>query len=237
MVEILFVHGALVRDGAWWWQSVAELVQQSTGVSSRAVLLPSCGEGAAGFDGSGLVEDAAALHQALDDVDSAIVVGHSYGGTVIAEGADHPAAAHLLYITSYLPDVGQAQGDIVGAEPDPVSIAIGDDATLGVEGYDQASFGNRFWHDVADESIRAGAWQRVSRQSVAAFATPTTKAAWQGRDSTYLICAEDRSTSLELQRFHAERATRAALLPTSHHPFLARADLVAQQVQSILASL
>ena len=32
MVEILFVHGALVRDGAWWWRSVADLVLERTGV-------------------------------------------------------------------------------------------------------------------------------------------------------------------------------------------------------------
>ncbi|UFS60633.1 alpha/beta hydrolase [Subtercola endophyticus] len=236
MTEILFVHGALVRDGAWWWNEVAEQVRDATGVSSRAVLLPSCGEGPAGYDGSGLHEDAAALRDALDGSDSAIVVGHSYGGTVIAQGADHPAVAHLLYITSYLPDVGQSQGDIVGAEPDPVSIAVGDDGTLHVDGYDAASFGARFWHDVADKRVRAEAWQRVTRQSVAAFGTPTTAAAWQGRESTYLVCADDRSTSLALQRFHASRATHAVELPTSHHPFLSRPDLVAEQLQRILAS-
>lgn len=44
MVEILFVHGALVRDGAWWWQWVAEQVHDRIGVSSRAIKLPSCGK-------------------------------------------------------------------------------------------------------------------------------------------------------------------------------------------------
>ena len=101
MTEILFVHGALVRDGAWWWQPVADLVERSTGVRSRAVELPSCGEGARASAGAGLVEDAAALTRALDDADGgALVVGHSYGGTVLAEGADHPAVQQLLYLSS-----------------------------------------------------------------------------------------------------------------------------------------
>jgi pimeloyl-ACP methyl ester carboxylesterase len=231
MTEILFVHGALVRDGAWWWRPVARLVEQATGVRSRAVELPSCEP-----SGGGLVDDAAALHAALDEVGDAVVVGHSYGGTVIAEGADHPAAAHLLYITSYLPDAGQAQGDIVGAESDPVSIAAEGDRVR-LDGYDAALFADRFLHDVTDPALRAGAWDRVTPQSIAAFGAPTTREAWRGRESTYLVCADDRSTSLELQRFHAQRATHAVELPTGHHPFLSRPDLVAAQVQRILAAL
>jgi len=238
MVDVVFVHGALVRDGAWWWHSVADLLEQKSGVVSRSVMLPSCGEGPGAPTGAGLVEDAAALGSVLDGIDSAVVVGHSYGGTVISEGADHPAAHHLLYITSYLPDIGQAQSDVVGAEPDPVSIAIDPAAgTLRVDGYDKRSFGARFWQDVTDESVRHGAWTRVAPQSLGAFGTPTTKAAWKGRESTYLVCTDDRSTSTGLQRWHAERATHVVDLPTGHHPFLSRPDLVAEQVEEILAAL
>lgn len=35
--------------------------------------------------------DAAALRFALNQAEAAIVVGHSYGGTVIAEAGHHPA--------------------------------------------------------------------------------------------------------------------------------------------------
>jgi pimeloyl-ACP methyl ester carboxylesterase len=232
MVEILFVHGALVRDGAWWWRSVADLVQQQTGVASRAVALPSCGEG---VGTGGLAEDAAALRAALDDVDgAALVVGHSYGGTVMAEGADHQAAEHLLYVSSYLPEIGGTQAGIMSSEPDPVTIADLGDGTVGLTGYDQYTFGTRFWADVPDPGTRAQAWDRLTAQSVGAFGTPTTRAAWQGRPSTYLVCTEDRSTSVGLQRAHAERATRSLDLPTSHHPFLSRPDLVAEQVRTIL---
>jgi pimeloyl-ACP methyl ester carboxylesterase len=235
VVEILFVHGALVRDGRWWWHPVAEQVRERAGVASRAVELPSCGEGAVP-GAAGLLDDAQALGAALDEVGEAIVVGHSYGGTVIAEGADHPAARHLVYLTSYLPDAGQSQAAITGGEQDPVSIAPTDDGTVGVTGYTAASFGDRFWQDVADEGTRRQAWDRVTSQSVSAFATPTTRAAWQGRPSTYLVCADDRSTSLALQRFHAGRATRSVDLPTGHHPFLSRPDLVTEQLIEVLAA-
>ncbi|ROS74639.1 pimeloyl-ACP methyl ester carboxylesterase [Curtobacterium sp. PhB130] len=236
-MELLFVHGALVRDGAWWWQPTADLLLARTGVRSRAVALPSCGETASGVPEGGLVEDAAALRRTLDEVDGAdgaVVVGHSYGGTVVAEAGHHPAVRHLLYVSSYLPDVGQAQAAIMSGEPDPVSIAEVGDGTLAVAGYDRSSFGARFLQD-ADDATQRAAWERVTAQTAAAFVTPTTAAGWEGVDSTYLVCAEDRSTSTALQREHASRATRAVEVPTGHHPFITRPDLVVDRIEALLA--
>jgi pimeloyl-ACP methyl ester carboxylesterase len=232
-MELIFVHGALVRDGSWWWQPTADLLSQRTGVRSRVVALPSCGETSRADVADGLVADAAALRRELDAVDSAIVVGHSYGGTVIAEAGWHPAVARLLYVSSYLPDVGQSQGAIMSGESDPVSIGDNGDGTLGVTGYDAASFGARFLQD-ADEATQRQAWDRVTSQAAAAFMTPTSTAGWEGVDSTYIVCGEDRSTSLELQRFHATRASRSIELPTGHHPFITRPDLVVEQLEALL---
>lgn len=232
-MELIFVHGALVRDGQWWWQRTADLLLERTGIRSRSVRLPSCGEAAPDQVAGGLVADAAALRRELDEVDSTIVVGHSYGGTVIAEAGPHPAVRHLLYISSYLPEVGQSQGLIMSGESDPVSIGDNGDGTLSVAGYDAVSFGARFLQD-ADEQTQLQAWKRVTAQAAAAFMTPTTTAGWHGVDSTYLVCARDRSTSAELQRFHAGRATRSIELPTGHHPFISRPDLVVEQLQALM---
>ncbi|NQX11568.1 alpha/beta hydrolase [Microbacteriaceae bacterium VKM Ac-2855] len=229
-MELLFVHGALVRDGDWWWRPAAQLLHERTGIRSRAVPLPSCGEGR---ERGGLTADAAALRHELDRAGSAIVVGHSYGGTVIAEAGSHPAIAHLLYISSYLPDVGQAQGAIMSGESDPVAIRDAGDGTLAVDGYGAMSFAARFVQD-ADADTQREAWRRVTAQDARAFTTPTTAAGWQGVDSTYLVCADDRSTSVELQRFHARRATRSVELPTGHHPFLSRPDLVVPELEALL---
>jgi pimeloyl-ACP methyl ester carboxylesterase len=235
-VEVVFVHGALVRDGSWWWQRTADLLREHSGIQSRAVALPSCRETEPGHGAGGLASDAEALRRELDAVDSAIVVGHSYGGTVIAEAGRHDAVAHLLYVSSYLPDVGQSQSMIMSEESDPVSIGDNGDGTLSVVGYDVASFGARFLQD-ADDTIQHQAWQRVTAQAIEAFVTPTTAAGWQGVDSTYVICGQDRSTSVGLQRLHADRATRSVELPTGHHPFITRPDLVVEQVQRLLSVL
>ncbi|NNC12561.1 alpha/beta hydrolase [Planctomonas sp. JC2975] len=232
-MDVIFVHGALVRDGAWWWQPTAALLQQQTGITSRAIALPSCGETGAENTAGGLVADAAALRRALDRVDSAIVVGHSYGGTVIAEAGRHPSVSHLLYVSSYLPDVGQSLADVMSGETDPVHVGEVGQGMVGLQGYDVGSFGVRFLQD-ADSSVREEAWSRVTAQAVGSFGTATTAAGWQGVDSTYLVCGEDRSTSLELQRFHAARATRSVVLPTGHHPFISRPDLVVSELEAFL---
>jgi pimeloyl-ACP methyl ester carboxylesterase len=121
----------------------------------------------------------------------------------------------------------------MSGETDPVSIGDNGDGTLSVAGYDASSFGARFAQD-ADAATQRAAWERVTSQSAAAFVTPTTAAGWEGVDSTYLICADDRSTSVELQRFHAARATRSVELPTGHHPFITRPDLVIEQLELLL---
>jgi pimeloyl-ACP methyl ester carboxylesterase len=233
-MEVVFVHGALVRDGAWWWKPTADLLRERTGITSRALALPSCGETTPDEASGGLVADAAALRRALDRVDAAIVVGHSYGGTVIAEAGQHSSVSHLLYVSSYLPDIGQAQGTIMSGEPDPVAVGDIGEGLLSVKGYNATSFGARFLQD-AERSTQEEAWSRVTAQAVGSFTTPTTTTGWEGVDSTYLICGNDRSTSLELQRFHASRATRSVVVPTGHHPFISRPDLVVDEVQALLA--
>lgn len=237
MVEqtVLFVHGALVRDGAWWWSPTADLLRERTGVRSRAVALPSCGEtdGSAAALGGDLADDAAALRRALDETGPAIVVGHSYGGTVIAEAGPHPAVQHLLLVSSYLPEVGSTQGSIMSTEPDPVTIRPDGAGRIVLDGYDVDSFGARFLQD-ADAATQLAGWDRTTAQDLRAFGTPTSAAGWSGVDSTAIVCTDDRSTTVALQRSHAARATRSVEVPTGHHPFITRPDLVVAQLEAFL---
>ncbi len=253
-MDIIFVHGALVRDGQWWWRPTADLMEAETGIRSRSLALPSCGErpadgrddvriGSGAADGpggvggrvTGLVADSAALRRALDEASGpgeVIVVAHSYGGTVVAEAGAHPAVAHLLLVSSYLPDFGQSQGAVMSGEADPVPLGDADAGRLGLVGdLDAPWFGARFLQDGTPEQQRE-AFSRVVPQDAASFTTPTTRAGWQGVDSTYLVCADDRSTSVGLQREHAARATRSVELPTGHHPFVTRPDLVVEQLRA-----
>lgn len=197
--------------------------------------LPSCGETGTSPTGAGpgLLEDAAATASVLDQADAAIVVASSYGGTVAAQAAAHPNVRHLLYISSFLPNIGDTHASLSPLTADPLPVEAGPDGSVRVLDDDPAVFDNRFLHDVTDAALVRGAHERLTAQSPAAFVTPTTVAAWRHIPSTYLVCADDRSTSPALQRAHAARATRALDLPTGHHPFLSRPDLIAAQIREI----
>jgi hypothetical protein len=41
-MRVVFVHGACVKDGSWWWRRTGELLAER-GVASEAPVLPSCG--------------------------------------------------------------------------------------------------------------------------------------------------------------------------------------------------
>jgi hypothetical protein len=66
MLTAVFVHGACVEDGAWWWSRVADLIR-ADGVDSISARLPSCGETglAPGPTGPSLAEDVAELGAVL----------------------------------------------------------------------------------------------------------------------------------------------------------------------------
>ena len=121
-MRVVFVHGACVQDGAWWWHRTAELLAER-GVAERGARpaqLRRDGQ-APERRRTGLAEDVAAVRQVLTASDEpTVVVAHSYGGIVAAEAAAGvEAVRHLLLVSSYLPEVGQSLSSFGGEEPAP----------------------------------------------------------------------------------------------------------------------
>src|SRR4051794_3185201 len=106
-MRVVFVHGACVKDGSWWWHRTAALLAER-GVVSVTPALPSCGETGEPVDatGPGLAEDVDAVRRVLTTSDEpTVVVVHSYGGIIAAEAAAGvDSVQHLLLISSYLPE-------------------------------------------------------------------------------------------------------------------------------------
>jgi pimeloyl-ACP methyl ester carboxylesterase len=220
-MRIVFVHGACVKDGSWWWHRTGELLAER-GVASAAPALPSCGETGepAGGQGPGLGDDVAAVRHVLTASDEpTVVVAHSYGGIVTAQAAAGiETVRHLLLVSSYLPEVGQSLSSFGGEEPAPFLEIDPTDGTFTVR---PDALAETFLHD-CDPEIQREAVNKTARQSLAVLGQPVQSAAWQHVPSTYLVCAEDRGTPAELQREFAGRAGRAVELDSGHHPFLAQ---------------
>jgi pimeloyl-ACP methyl ester carboxylesterase len=134
-MQVVFVHGACVRDGAWWWRPTGQALEDA-GVPSAAAMLPSCGEGpaSAGAAGPGLPEDVAAVRQLLEAQSGpTVVVAHSYGGIVTAQAAvDIEAVRHVLLISSYLAEAGESLSSFGQDSPPPFLDVDADAGTFGV---------------------------------------------------------------------------------------------------------
>src|ERR1700756_2289701 len=178
MMRVVFVHGACVKDGSWWWHRTGELLAER-GVASEAPVLPSCGETGepTGAGGPGLTEDVAAVRQVLTASDEpTVVVAHSYGGIVTAEAAaDVEAARHLLLVSSYLPEVGQSLSSFGGKEPAAFLEIDPDGGTFTVR---PETLADTFLHD-CDPKIQLEAMDKTARQSLAVLEQPVRSAAWQ----------------------------------------------------------
>src|ERR1700744_6252421 len=113
-MRVVFVHGACVKDGSWWWHATAELLA-GRDVASEAPALPSCGEtgGPGSATGPGMSEDVPAVRAVLaGSNEPTVVVAHSYGGIVTAEAAAGVAGVrHIVLVSSYLPEAGQSLSD------------------------------------------------------------------------------------------------------------------------------
>ena len=227
-MKVVFVHGALVFDGAWWWSRMVEPLA-ALGLGSRAVELPSCvaPPGASGGAVGDMYADADAVRAALEEEDGPLVlVGHSYGGMVITDAAaGHENVEHLIYVTSVMPEHDETMASLGGSgEPGPWMDPRPGDGTMGIEA---DLMPGAFMQDCDEEAV-AGALERLTRQPLAVFGQTPRAVAWREKPSTYVVCAEDQATPPEAQREHARRAGRVVELPTGHHPMLSRPELLAR---------
>lgn len=228
-MRVVFVHGACVKDGSWWWHRTGELLAERC-VASEAPALPSCGETGepAGAGGPGLAEDVAALRQVLTANDEpTVVVAHSYGGIVAAEAAAGIAVVqHLLLVSSYLPEIGQSLSSFGGEEPAPF---LDIDPEVGTFTVRPDALAETFLQD-CDPEIQRQAADKTAPQSLAVLEQPVGAAAWRHVPSTYLVCAQDRGTPAQLQREYAGRAGSVVELDVGHHPFLSRPAAVRELI-------
>src|SRR2546423_13455946 len=204
-MRVVFVHGACVKDGSWWWHRTGGLLAER-GVASEAPVLPSCGETGepTGAQGPGLAEDVASVRQVLTSSDEpTVVVAHSYGGIVTAEAAAGvEAVRHLLLVSSYLPEVGQSLSSFGGEEPAPFLDIDPEGGTFTVR---PDALAETFLQD-CDPEIHREAMDKTARPSLAGLEQPVQSGAWHHVPSTYLVCAEDQGTPAEVQRAVARRA-------------------------------
>jgi pimeloyl-ACP methyl ester carboxylesterase len=227
---IVLVHGAW--HGAWCWErQVAALAER--GLAAVAVDLP--GHGASRLPLGDLYGDAAHVARVLDGIDGEVLlVGHSYGGGVITEAAASASnVAHLVYLCAYCVEEGSSLRDEARRSPTPADLNAAmrpqADGTLLL---DPTIAAPALYGDCSEADI-AAALVRLGPQPMATLGQPIRTATWRTIPSTYVVCTEDRSITVDAQRVMAARCRHVVELDASHSPFLSRPDAVADILEPL----
>ena len=201
--NVVLVHGAYA-DGSCWSEVIRRL--QAAGVTATAVQNPL----------SSLADDVAATRRILArHATPTILVGHSYGGTVITEAGADPHVVGLVYVAARAPDAGEDYAALTKTFPTPPANA----GLVYRNGFGSLTK-HAFLHDFANGVDRSRARLLYAVQghvSATLFGDRTTTAAWRSKPSWYAVSKRDRTTSPELERFLAKRMKATTIELDSGH--------------------
>ncbi|GAA0551224.1 pimeloyl-ACP methyl ester carboxylesterase [Rhizomicrobium palustre] len=212
--SVVLVHGAWA-DGSSWQRVIGRLLAQ--GVAVIAVQNPT----------TSLADDAAATLRILDKVAGpAVLVGHSWGGTVITEAGNHPNVKALVYVAAFAPEPGQSTGDQVGAHPPPPGLSGVSEDKAGRLWMSVESWISNVAQDLPEAEARLLAAVQTPL-GLATFSDKVSKAPKAETPVWYIISRRDRAVSVELQDTLAKRLkARTTALETSHMSLLSAPDAV-----------
>jgi pimeloyl-ACP methyl ester carboxylesterase len=217
-VNIVLVHGALI-DGSSWRGVYDVLTKDGYHVSIVQQPL-------SGFD-----DDVAATKRVLDQQDGPVIlVGHSYGGSIITVAGSDPKVKALVYVAALQPDIGETSAEVA-----PPMKAASNDFKLTKDGFiflDPAKFAADFGADLpkAQADFMAHAQVPVSGT---VFNTKMTTAAWHDKPSYAIIATQDRALSPERAQWMAKRAgSNVTMLKASHAVHISQPRAVALLIEA-----
>ena len=230
---VVLVHGAFADSSSW--NGVIESLHRD-GYPTIAVANPL----------RGLQPDAAYLRSVLGSIDGPIVVvGHSYGGSVMSEaGSAESDVRALVFIASFQLDVGESTGELAAKFPGGELGAALDEVpfpTLDGFGTDLYIKQNEF-HRVFAADVPEGttAVMAATQRPIAASALEdtATNTAWKEIESWSLVTLEDLAIPAESMRFMSQRANSHTVeIDASHGVTVSQPDVVARLIEEAAASV
>lgn len=231
---IILVHGAFADSSSW------------DGVSARLQK-----------DGYTVIAAANHLRSVKTDADSVarviksvtgpiILVGHSYGGSVISAAVqDSTNVKGLVYVAAFAPDAGETAAALSGKFPGgTLGTALSKPIALGNGAndlyIDQAKFRNQFAADVpADKARLMAAGQRPITDVALNEASPAAPA-WKTVPSWFVYGKADKNIPAEANAFMAKRANArktVAVDGASHVVMTSHPEEVAKLIEEAAGSV
>jgi len=215
--NIVLVHGAFA-DGSGWRGVYDDLTARGFRVTIVQNPLTS------------LDDDVAAATRVLDQQDGpTILVGHSWGGTVITEAGVHGNVAALVYVAALAPDSGETTSQqYEGFAPTPnFVIDVGDD---GYGFLNRDTFKAGF---AADASDADAAFLRDTQVPInmSVFGAEVTHAAWRDKPSWAVMGTADQAFDQAMLRHMATRAgATITTVDASHAVYVTQPRAVADVI-------
>jgi pimeloyl-ACP methyl ester carboxylesterase len=216
--SIVFVHG-LWADGSCFSKLIPTLQAEGYEVISSQHSLDS------------LAGDVATVKRTLGRVSSpAILVGHSYGGTVITAAGTDDRVAGLVYLAALAPDAGetsQSQQEQFPASDALSHIAIADGRIwLLPEGVEY------FAGDLSKEEQQL-VWATQAVPDPDLFNQKVEGTAWRSKPSWYIVAKNDHTVQPELERFVAKRmGATTTEVDSSHVVMLSKPSVVLDVIRT-----
>jgi pimeloyl-ACP methyl ester carboxylesterase len=216
--NVVIVHGALV-DGSGWKDVYEQLVRD--GFVVTIVQDPQ----------TSLADDVAATKRILDLQDGpTVLVGQSYGGSVISQAGTDPKVKALVFVSATVPEIGESTAQLVMSIP-PASNNIHPTAD-GFLVENPKTFHKDFAADVPRSVTEYMAHSQVL-VAAAAFTAPVSAAAWHDKPSYGIVPTEDRIINPEEERAMYRRAGSKVteVKGASHSVFLSHPQVVATVIE------
>jgi pimeloyl-ACP methyl ester carboxylesterase len=212
---VVLVHGAFA-DGSSWDKVIPLL--QTKGLKVVAVQNPL----------TSLADDAASAKRVIDAQSGPVIlVGHSWGGTVITEVGGHDKVAALVYVAAFAPDAGESTADLGKDGPPPPGAASIRPDPAGYLYLTAEGVAKNFAQDLPAAQTRVMA---VTQGPIfgKTFDEKVTNAAWRNKPSWFIVAEKDRMIQPALERAMAKKINASTTaLPTSHVPMQSRPKDVA----------
>src|SRR6202023_1773817 len=172
---------------------------------------------------------------AIDAMDGQVVlVGHSYGGSIITEAGNHPKVVALVYIARFSLDEGESCASIEQALSQ-ASKAFKPDSNNNWW-IEQEHFAADFAADIPPEK----AWFMAVSQvpiSTDSFTHKVTNPACKSKPTWYMVATEDRSINPDQERMIAKRArAKTVEVNSSHVAYLSHPQETAKLIEEAATS-
>jgi len=221
--NVVLVHGAFA-DGSGW-KRVADILKND-GYKVSVAQPPE----------TSYADDQKYTKAAIDAMGGPVVlVGHSYGGSIITEAGNHPNVAALVYIAAFALDEGESCASIEQALPQ-ASKAFKPDSN-GLWWIDEAHFAADFAADIPRDEAEFMAISQVPI-STDSFTHKVTNPAWKHKPTWYMVASEDRSINPDQERMMAKRAkAKTVEVKASHVAYMSYPKETAKLIEEAATSV